>query len=149
MTTLPQLLDERFAALDEDGKLRPTKIKAGAEWSKRFRRGLLSKPETARLGSAEQDAEKAAAFDLLDALTCSGALPVHCAELHVVLAATHCFDDTLVETVVRRNVNPIEKVERSLLIVASVVQNRPPMELVQEGQRERVAAWSPMLLDAA
>ena len=40
-------------------------------------------------------------------------LPIECATLHVVVAATHCFDKSLVNTVVEDNVNPIEKAERS------------------------------------
>jgi hypothetical protein len=38
-----------------------------------------------------------------------------------VIAATHCFDKSLVDTVIEGNVNPIAKVERSMLIVASVI----------------------------
>lgn len=37
----------------------------------------------------------------------------------VMVAATHCFSKGLVETVVRDNINPIEKLERSALIVSS------------------------------
>ena len=42
------------------------------------------------------------------------------ASLHIVMAATHGFDKTVVETVVQDNVSPIEKVERSTLILAQV-----------------------------
>ena len=42
----------------------------------------------------------------------SGSLAVEDASLHVVVAATHCFDKTLVDTLVEENVNPIEKAPR-------------------------------------
>ena len=42
----------------------------------------------------------------------------------MVLAVTHAFDESLVDTVVRANVNPIEKLERTSLILASAVQAR-------------------------
>ena len=62
------------------------------------------------------------AFDLLDALTQSGSIPIDDADLHVVLAATHCFDKTLINTIVQQNVNPIEKVERSILIMGTTTR---------------------------
>ena len=40
-------------------------------------------------------------------LTRAGALPIDAADLHVVLAATHVFDDSLMATVVEQNVNPM------------------------------------------
>ena len=45
--------------------------------------------------------EKDSAFDLLDALTRSGALPLSHAEMHIVVAATQIFEKTVMETVIQ------------------------------------------------
>ena len=71
----------------------------------------LSKMETTQLSGPDLNNEKNKAFDLIDALSRSGALPIDHASLHVVMAATHCFDKTLMDCVIKGNVNPIEKVE--------------------------------------
>ena len=68
-------------------------------------------------------------------ITGSGSIPCDDAELHVVLAATHCFDRTLLDTVVVDNVNPIDKAERSMLILASLIHGRPAEELVVREQQ--------------
>jgi hypothetical protein len=47
----------------------------------------------------QQEAMKAKAFDLLDALTRSGALLLKDTSLHVLVATTHRFDQSLVDTV--------------------------------------------------
>lgn len=94
---------------------------------------------------AEQKEAKNMAFDLLDALTRSGVLAVAEASLHVVLAATHCFDKTVVNAVVQDNVNPVEKVERSVLIVSSAISGKSVAELVKPDQLDRVLQYSPVL----
>ena len=43
------------------------------------------------------------------------------AALHVVMGATHAFDNSLIDTVIQHYVNPIEKAERSLLIMATIL----------------------------
>lgn len=68
------------------------------------------------------------------------------ASLHVVMATTHCFDKTLMATLVQDNVNPIDKVERSQLIVASLIHGAPVRALVEESAVERLTAHCPMLL---
>merc|ERR1712107_52250 len=118
-TQVPRQMDEKFDKLDTDAALRPTIINPSETWIKKAQQSLLAKPKTSLLGRDEQKTEKDAAFDLLDALTKSGALPLTHASLHIVVAATHCFDKSVTETVVRDNINPIEKVERSSLIMAS------------------------------
>ena len=91
--------------------------------------------------------EKQKCFDLLDALSLSGALPIDCASLHVIIAATHCFDETLINTVVQRNVNPIEKLELSSLIVGETIHARPAQQLVRPEACAAIAKYAaPMLL---
>jgi len=144
-TTLPVKLDSAFAKYDEDHALRSTIIKAGTSWTKNHQKGLLSKPSSMGLYEKEQKDEKNAAFDLLDALSRSGVLSVDQASLHIILAATHCFDKTLVETVIQENVNPIEKVERSCLIMASAIHRQPPESLITPAELPRVKTYSPGL----
>jgi len=148
-TKVPKEMDRRFEELDEDGSLRPTIITTGNVWTKKSQKALLGNPETSSLRAEEQRSEKQKAFDLLDALTRSGALPIDHASLHVVLAATHCFDKTILETVIQENVSPIEKVERSTLIMASTIHRMPPAALMQPTQLARVQGMSPMLFDAS
>jgi len=93
----------------------------------------------------DQLAEKNRAFDLCDSLSRAGVLSIDSAELHIILAATHCFDSSLIDTVVKENVNPIEKVERSTLILAMTVHNKPAIEMLKQDQRDRVRTFSPML----
>merc|ERR1719479_549906 len=101
-------------------------------------KALLASPTTSTLSASEQKEEKDRAFDLLDTLTKSGALPIEHASLHIVLAAAHCFDKSVMETVIQDNCNPIEKVERSTLIMASTVHQLPAAALVQEAELPRL-----------
>lgn len=148
-TRLPGELDRKFEALDTDGALRATIINPGEPWTRTAQKGLLGAAKTARLSTGDQTTEKHRAFDLLDALTKSGALPIDDASLHVVLAATHCFDKTLLDTVIQDNVNPIEKVERSLMIVGTTVHGRDARELLADDQRDRFFTTTPQLGAAA
>lgn len=144
-TRIPRELDQKFERFDDDGALRPTIINPGDVWSRTHTKSLLAAPTTAAMHTKEQKDEKNRAFDLLDALSRSGALPIEHASLHVVIAATHCFDKTLLDTVIENNVNPIEKVERSVLLVATTIHGREASELILEDQRERFFTYTPKL----
>ncbi|MBL9103130.1 MAG: hypothetical protein JNL82_19445 [Myxococcales bacterium] len=148
-TRIPGELDRKFEAFDEDGALRPTIINPGDVWTRTAAKGLLAAPTTATLHGQQQKDEKNRAFDLLDALSRSGALPIEHASLHVVLAATHCFDKTLLDTVIQNNVNPIEKVERSILLVATTIHGRDARELINEDQQARFFTYTPKLAPLA
>jgi len=99
-TRLPAVLDAKLLAQDADSAVRPTRIDVGEVWTRRAQRALLAKPTSSALGPDEQKQEKEKAFDLLDALSRSGDMPFDCAALHVVVAVTHCFDASLMDTVV-------------------------------------------------
>lgn len=131
--------------MDKEGSVRPTIINAGKTWTKTSKKSLLSESTTSTLGVDEQKKERNAAFDLLDALTKSGGFEVHDCSLHVLIAATHCFDRSLVDTVIQRNINPIEKVEFSSMIMASTIHNEKVENLVYEDQMNRLLEHSPSL----
>jgi len=94
---------------------------------------------------AGQKTAKDEAFDLLDALTKSGALVLEHTALHIVIAATHCFDKTVTETVIQENANPVEKVERSSMIMASTIHQKPAAALAMSSQLPRLCAAAPRL----
>jgi len=151
-TKIPSTLDAKLLTAEGGAAIRPTTIKVGETWTKRSQKALLGKPKEEALHTEEQQREKQAAFDLLDALSCSGALPIACCSLHVVVAATHAFDQSLLDTVIQQNVNPIEKLERSSLLVATTIHDAPAGRLLRDEMRERVARFAaPELLggDAA
>jgi len=144
-TKVPSDLDQRFEELDLGRCLRPTIITPSQAWTKRSQKGLLAKPTTSTVTPEEQKKEKDAAFDLLDALTKSGALPIDDASLHIVVAATHCFDKSVTETVVQDNCNPIAVVEQSTLVMASMVHQLAPAALLREAELPRITAAAPAL----
>lgn len=67
------------------------------------------------------------------------------AELHVFVSVSHCFDLTLLGTLIQQDVNPIERIERTSLIVASTIHNCSVADATQPEQRERLAAIHPTL----
>jgi len=144
-TKVPKDLDERYERLDRDNCLRPTILEVGSTWTKKEKKKLLANVTTRVLHSREQETERNAAFDLLDALTKSGGLPVEHASLHVLIAATHSFDKTVTDTVIQENVNPIEKVERSMLIMATTVHEQSAQALLNTPESTRIQTATPQL----
>merc|ERR1712232_436602 len=118
---IPKQLDSILETHDTNGALRSTILKTGPRWERQRKRNLLVDPKNNELNNKKRRVEKNKAFDLLDALSRSGALPIGHTELHVIVAVTHRFENDVMGTVVQDNVNPIEKVERSLILLASVI----------------------------
>lgn len=151
-TAIPKLLDEAIEKYDVDSALRSTTIKTSDNWVRERQENLLTKAKVNTFCSADIKSEKNKAFDLLDALSRSGSLPVPYSELHVIVCVTHCFEKNVMETVIQDNVNPIEKLEWSTLLLASTVHGVPAKALISNSSdRLRLNASFPALLqcDAA
>jgi hypothetical protein len=133
LTTLPNTLQQRFeAVLGADSIIRPSIVSAGDVWTMKSYANLFAQPGSRVLLAEQQREEKLKTFGLLDALTKSGALHIDDASVHVVVASVHMFDNTLMDTIVQENVNPIEKIELSSLVMASVVLDSSVEELVHD-----------------
>ncbi len=139
---VPKQIEQQLEEYDEEGAVRPTIINAGLVFDKKSQANLLAEASSSSLSVEDQRVEKQKCFDLLDALTKSGGLMVDDATLHIVMAASHCFDKSVINTLVQDNVNPIERVERSTLILGSVVHKVPFEELVKPAELDRVKLYS-------
>eukprot|EP00548_Thalassiothrix_antarctica_P002812 CAMPEP_0194134468 /NCGR_PEP_ID=MMETSP0152-20130528/4546_1 /TAXON_ID=1049557 /ORGANISM="Thalassiothrix antarctica, Strain L6-D1" /LENGTH=1063 /DNA_ID=CAMNT_0038830223 /DNA_START=66 /DNA_END=3257 /DNA_ORIENTATION=+ len=128
-TNIPKQLDSLFEEKNSDDSVRATTIETQLPWLRLRQEGLLSnagnfqkkKPIATKMDDELCGYENDKALDLLDALSRSGTLPLKYAELHVVVAMTHCFENDVMGTVIQDNVNPIEKVERSIFMLANTI----------------------------
>lgn len=128
-----------------EGAVRPTIITPAPIWNKKSKKTLFSKETEKKLEKHQLQKNKDKAFDLLDAMTKSGLLSLTETSLHVVVAATHCFERTLLSNLIEKNVNPIDHVERTALTIASTIYQLPPSELIDPELQNRVATTSPQL----
>ncbi len=149
-TAIPKKLDKLYEEYDTDDALRATTIKVGECWNKKSQTSLLSAMSESTInGQEEKNAMKAKAFDLLDALSRSGALPIACSELHAIICSTYGFERSVVETVVRDNMNPIEKVEAAFLLLNSAIRNiEPKLLLKDDNQVARLSRAAPKMISA-
>lgn len=149
ITALPNLLNDRMDKLDQDDALRPTIIKPGKQWKAKTYAGILS-PATNKVlgGDKELKQETNQAYDLLDALSKGGTLPIESSDLYVFMASTHYFAQSLTETIIEENVNPIEPAERSALILAATVHGTAPAEMLTTQMRPRVEQYAQHIFEA-
>lgn len=122
-TAMPKKLNKILEQYDKDSAVRTTTIKTGDVWKRKRQENILTKLHESELSDDDRRVEKNKAFDLLDAVSRSGSLPLLAAELHVIMGVTHSFEESVMETVIQNNMNPIEKMERSALIVAATIHS--------------------------
>merc|ERR1712151_1464460 len=140
-TSMPKLLDASIEKHDKDSALRSTVIKTSDSWMRNRQKNLLTKVEKSPLDATNIKSEKNKAFDLLDAMSRSGSLPIAYSDLHVILCVTHCFEKDVMGTVVEDNINPIERLELSTLLLGSTIHEKAPKELLSdEADFERLSS---------
>jgi len=147
-TKIPKMLNATIERFDKDSTLRSTKIKAGDMWSRKRQPDLLSKSTTSTLYESDVKSESNKAYDLLDAISRSGSLPIAYSDLHVVVCVTHCFEKDIMATVVEDNINPIDRLEMSTLLLGSTIHGEKPMGLIADESERRRFGSSFLMLEA-
>ena len=139
-TAIPKILDAKFEEHDDSGALKSTIIKAGSDWIRSRQENLLVSSQTKTLDSNTVTLEKNKAMDLLIAISRSGSLPIESSELHVIVAVSHCFENQIMETIIEDNINPIEKMEKSMMMIGSVIHGVDEMDLVGAEKKEAIGS---------
>jgi hypothetical protein len=150
LTMMPKILDQSVERHGASNALRSTNIKTSNQWKRSRQENLLRDVELRAMHDDSIKAEKNKAFDLLDALGRSGSLPIDCTDLHVIVCLTHAFDSDVMDTVIKDNVNPIEKLESSTLLLASTILGVSPNSMIRgAGNLERLTTTYPVLLEGS
>lgn len=146
-TMVPKILDDVIEKSEKNTSLRSTVLKTSNSWVRNRQENILAPFKSQRLNLSDIKDEKNKAFDLLDALSRSGSLPIKSSELHVVVAVTHCFEKDVMNTVVRNDIDPIEQIEISTLLFASTIHGVPARQLIKdESELNRLEGSLPLLL---
>lgn len=126
VTLIPKILDLALEQHDSEGNLRSAILRVDVPWTLHRQDSLLSPLSVSTLDgqSGQISVEKKRALDLLDAISRSGTLPIDSAELHVIVGVAHCFEGSLLDSVIRDNINPIEKIEKSLVLLAKHIHRQ-------------------------
>tara|TARA_R110002050_G_scaffold287858_1_gene439326 strand:+ start:72 stop:725 length:654 start_codon:yes stop_codon:yes gene_type:complete len=98
------------------GRVRPTILHLGPTWEtvESVASRAVSKDRDRcgesrqTLGRKEQECLRQQSYDILDALTRSGEMVVFDSELHLIHVTAHCLEDSVIESVLCRNVDPAE-----------------------------------------
>ncbi|KAL7479988.1 hypothetical protein ACHAW6_005701 [Cyclotella cf. meneghiniana] len=146
-TLVPKILDAAVERIAKHTFLRTTVLKTSDNWVRNRQENLLTGLKKQKLNPEDVKKEKNKAFDLLDALSRSGSLPIKYSELHVIIAATHCFEKDVIDTIVCDNIDPIEKIEMSTILFASTVHGVAARDLIKDSDElRRLEGSTPLLL---
>mmetsp|Transcript_12924 Transcript_12924/g.13375 ORF Transcript_12924/g.13375 Transcript_12924/m.13375 type:complete len:160 (-) Transcript_12924:164-643(-) len=130
LSSLPYLLQNQFDKYGSSDSIRPGIVRASNNWRRQRQENLFSLLKETNLQVDNLKTEKQRAFDLLDSLTRSGGLSVDHSSIHVFMTSAHCFEDNLLNTLIQKNINPIVELEKSMLLMASVVHEKEVKDII-------------------
>lgn len=136
LSALSNKLQNYFDQYSSSQSIRPGIIRTGPIWKKQHQENFFTPSREIQFNSEEQRKEKQRAFDLLDALTRSGGLTIDDATVHVILASSHYFPQSLLDTVIQKNLNPLIKLEETTLLMSRVIHNKEINELIVENEKK-------------
>lgn len=116
-----------------------------ASWTLVTHPALASEHRTKALDTEAKKEGRNLVMDLLESISRSGEMVLSSGSLHIVLGQSHAFSKTLMSTLAKDNVNPIQSVEYTTLIAASTIHQQPAAQLLKPSQRQRVASLFPSL----
>mmetsp|Transcript_36224 Transcript_36224/g.49733 ORF Transcript_36224/g.49733 Transcript_36224/m.49733 type:complete len:1155 (-) Transcript_36224:90-3554(-) len=123
-TKVPRELEAAVKAVQGNLPLRPTIINPEMKWRLIRKPSLLAPSQTKVLHEEDVKREVNKGTDLLDALSRSGGMVLGDVEFHVIVTTTYQFGDTLMNCLVKENLNPIDELKKSSKVVVPVI-HRP------------------------
>lgn len=150
VTLIPGLLEAKLDRFDIEGYLKPTLIVLGQQWRLLRQANLLSPQKGNNLDETAISSERSKAMDLLDAISRGGSLAIESAELHVIVAATHGFEHSILDTLIKDNINPIVKAEVTNLLMASVIHGEEAVSAMigEQSHVDRLSEIKPDLFSS-
>jgi hypothetical protein len=140
-TLVPTQMEKYFVKFLPNSQSRPTIISTILPYQKTDRKTITSQPQTKILDQTQEKLELAKTLDLLDALTVSGELILHDCEVHVVVCLTECFDETIMDTLIKKNQDPIEALERAGVVVCLGINGKSEVLLDEEKVRVKQSGF--------
>ena len=146
-TMIPKILDKKLEIHDKEGALKSTIMQVGSPWERLRKKNLLVPAQRSSLSDKDKEHDKQQAMDLLVAISRSGSLPIVQSELHIIITVSHCFQNDVVSTVIQDNINPIRKVEQSLLMLGSVIYEKGYEAMLAPAHKERAGIMEKFKID--
>lgn len=100
------------------------------QWELKRQENLPTKLQAFNIEASGVKGETNKALYLLEVLSSSGSLPIVSGELHIIVSVCHSFEKNVMDTIIINNVNPIEKVDFSSLLVASCIHEESIPKMV-------------------
>eukprot|EP01060_Flectonema_neradi_P010865 TRINITY_DN1793_c2_g1_i2.p1 TRINITY_DN1793_c2_g1~~TRINITY_DN1793_c2_g1_i2.p1 ORF type:complete len:890 (+),score=147.47 TRINITY_DN1793_c2_g1_i2:152-2821(+) len=126
-SSIPAKLEKRFAEITTPGSnVRPVIITPDPSgWSQSTHPSILSTtpPPLKKLLQSDIKRAKQSAFDLIDAITKSGSVPLCETSLHVLFGFNNNWNDGVIQSAAKHNINPLNAGTETIVEVINVLHD--------------------------